>query len=141
LVPESPPAGSAAVRKVMQGNRSEGTRPEVAVGSALHRRGLRYRKHVRPDPATNCKADFVFRPARVAVFVDGCFWHGCPEHGRVPADPTGYWAVKLCRNVERDRRNDLALEKAGWWVLRCWEHDHPEVVAAAVEALVRARTG
>lgn len=139
LVPESPPASSAAVRKVMQGNRSEGTRPEAAVGSAMHQRGLRYRKHVRPDPALRCKADFVFRPARVAVFVDGCFWHGCPEHGRTPNDPSGYWAAKLRRNVERDRRNDAALAVADWKVLRFWEHDDPEAVAAAVERLVRSR--
>jgi DNA mismatch endonuclease, patch repair protein len=137
LVPESPPASSAAVRKVMQGNRSEGTGPEAAVGSAVHRRGLRYRKHLRPDPALRCKADFVFRSARVAVFVDGCFWHGCPQHGRIPKDPSGYWGVKLRRNAERDRRNDAALAAAGWTVLRFWEHDDPERVAAAVEALVR----
>jgi DNA mismatch endonuclease (patch repair protein) len=136
LVPESPPASSAAVRKVMQANQS-GTKPEIAVGSALHRRGLRYRKHVKPEPSLRCVADFVFRKARVAVFVDGCFWHGCPEHGRIPKDPTGYWGVKLRRNSERDRRNDEELAKQGWTVLRFWEHEEPERVAAVVEARVR----
>jgi DNA mismatch endonuclease (patch repair protein) len=139
LVPESPPASTPSVRKVMQGNRSEGTRPEAAAGSALHRRGLRYRKHVKPEPSIRCKADFVFRRARVAVFVDGCFWHGCPEHGRVPKDPSGYWGAKLRRNTERDRANDKALAAAGWTVLRFWEHEDPDAVADAVEALVRSR--
>lgn len=138
MVPESPPASSAAVRKVMQANQS-GTKPELAVGSALHRRGLRYRKHVRPEPSLRCTADFVFRKARVAVFIDGCFWHGCPQHGRVPKDPTGYWGVKLRRNSERDRRNDEALTERGWAVLRFWEHDDPDAAAATVEACVRAR--
>jgi len=123
----------------MQGNRAEGTKPETAVGSAVHRLGLRYRKHARPLPALKCKADLVFRPARVAVFVDGCFWHGCPEHGRVPGDPTGYWAAKLGRNIERDRANDQILADAGWAVLRFWEHENPEAVALAVEAVVRSR--
>jgi DNA mismatch endonuclease (patch repair protein) len=127
------------VRKAMQGNRAEGTRPEAAVASAIHRRGLRYRKHVRPEASLRCTADFVFRKARVAVFVDGCFWHGCPEHGRVPKDEGGYWAAKLGRNAERDRRNDEILGEAGWAVLRFWEHEDPEAVAAAVERVVRER--
>jgi DNA mismatch endonuclease (patch repair protein) len=141
LVPVSPAAGSEAVRKVMQGNQSSGTKPEIAVGSAMHGRGLRYRKHVNPDPSLRCKADFVFRKARVAVFVDGCFWHCCPDHGRVPQDPTGYWAAKLKRNFDRDRRNDKALAELGWIVLRFWEHDEPEMVAEEVEARVRRGRG
>jgi DNA mismatch endonuclease, patch repair protein len=123
----------------MQGNRSSGTKPEAAVGSALHRRGLRYRKHASPEPSLRCKADFVFRKARVAVFIDGCFWHGCPEHGRVPKDPTGYWGVKLRRNFERDRRNDETLASLGWTVLRFWEHEDPERVADTVEDQVGRR--
>ena len=139
IVPASPPASSAAVRKVMQGNRSEGTRPELAVRSAVHRRGLRYRLHTRPLGSLRCKADLVFTAARVAVFIDGCFWHGCPEHGRVPSDPSGYWAAKLARNTERDRFNDEALSQAGWRALRFWEHEDPEAVALEVERVVRAR--
>jgi DNA mismatch endonuclease (patch repair protein) len=123
----------------MQGNRSEGTAPELALGSALHRLGLRYRKHVKPEPSLRCKADFVFRPARVALFLDGCFWHCCPEHGSSPKDPTGYWATKLKRNVERDRANDEALRGAGWEVLRFWEHEDPAAVAPLVAERVRAR--
>lgn len=120
----------------MQGNQS-GTKIELAVGSAMHRRGLRYRKHVKPEPSLRCTADFVFRGVRVAVFVDGCFWHGCADHGRVPNDPTGYWAIKLQRNVDRDRRNDEALAGMGWTVLRFWEHEDPGAIATAVEAVVK----
>jgi DNA mismatch endonuclease, patch repair protein len=122
----------------MQGNQSSGTKPEIAVASAIHRRGLRYRKHVKPEPSLRCKADFVFSRARVAVFVDGCFWHGCPRHGKTPRDPTGYWAAKLKRNFERDRRNDEALSALGWTVLRFWEHEEPEGVADTIEAKVRS---
>jgi DNA mismatch endonuclease, patch repair protein len=120
----------------MQGNQS-GTRIEAEVGSAMHRRGLRYRKHIRPEPSLRCVADFVFRPTKVVVFVDGCFWHGCAEHGRIPKDPTGYWAKKLGRNEERDRRNNTVLAEAGWTVLRFWEHESPDEIAKVVEAAVR----
>lgn len=140
-VPPSPPASSVAVRRVMQGNQSEGTKPELAVRSAVHRRGLRYRLHMRPLESLRCKADMVFRPARVAVFIDGCFWHGCPDHGRVPTDTTGYWAAKLNRNIQRDRRNDRILAQAGWRVLRFWEHEDVEAIAIEVERVVKARLG
>lgn len=121
----------------MQGNRSENTKPELKVRSAVHRRGLRYRLHERPLTSLRCKADLVFRVARVAVFIDGCFWHGCPDHGRVPLDANGYWAAKLRRNAERDRRNDEALKNAGWTVLRFWEHQDPESIATEVERAVK----
>lgn len=107
----------------------------------MHRRGLRYRKNVRPEPTFRCVADFVFRKQRVAVFVDGCFWHGCAEHGRIPKDPTGYWAEKLGRNRERDDRNNEALGGMGWIVLRFWEHESADAIAAAVEASVRFPAG
>lgn len=136
LVPPSPPASSPAVRKVMQANQP-GTRIESEVGSAMHRLGLRYRRNVRPESSLRCAADFVFRRKRVAVFIDGCFWHGCPQHGRIPTDPTGYWAKKLGRNQERDLRNNGILSEMGWTVLRFWEHESPEKIAAAVDILVR----
>src|SRR5436190_156498 len=84
-VPAAPPPSSSAIRTVMQGNRGVDTRPEVALRSALHRRGLRFRKGMRP-PGTEvrCRPDVIFPPARIAVFVDGCFWHRCPEHGTRP---------------------------------------------------------
>lgn len=95
---------------------------------------------MHPEPSLRCKADLVFRQARVLVFVDGCFWHGCPKHGRVPKDPTGYWGAKLSRNIERDRANNAALTALGWTVLRFWEHENPEDVAEAVEAEVYSRS-
>jgi DNA mismatch endonuclease, patch repair protein len=84
-------------------------------------------------------ADLVFGPARVAVFIDGCFWHGCPDHHRQPTAHGGYWAQKVRTNRERDRRADAALAEAGWLALRFWEHEDPDTVAAAVAEQVRAR--
>ena len=102
----------------MQGNKSAGTRPETAIRSAVHRLGRRFRKHVRPAPEIPCRADLVFPTERVVVFVDGCYWHRCPEHGTSPRTNSDYWSAKLDRNVARDRRNDAALAAAGWAVVR-----------------------
>ncbi len=121
----------------MQANRSVDTRPELALRSALHRRGLRFRKHVSPVPGLRCKADIVFPAARIAVFVDGCFWHGCELHGAIPRANAAYWRQKLGANVERDRRNDRALGEAGWNVIRVWEHEDVAEAAQRVEARVR----
>ena len=112
--PEYPHPTSEAARRVMLGNRSQDTSPEVLLRSALHQRGLRFRKHRRPVPSLRSTADVVFGRARVAVFVDGCFWHRCPRHGRYPVGNAQYWRKKLDRNVVRDRANDAALRAAGW---------------------------
>lgn len=138
-LPDPPPASSPAVRAVMQGNCAQDTRPEQEVRSALHHLGLRFRKHAQPLKGLRCQADAIFRCEKIAVFVDGCFWHGCPEHGRVPSDRNGYWAAKLGRNMERDQRNNLALASAGWLVLRFWEHSDPAQVALEVQAAVSHR--
>lgn len=138
-LPEPPPASSPAVRAVMQGNRAQDTRPELAVRSSLHRLGLRFHKHAQPLKGLRCKADVVFPREKVAVFVDGCFWHGCSEHGRVPSDRNGYWAAKLGRNMERDQRNNKALAAAGWLALRYWEHEDPGRVSLDVQAAVLRR--
>lgn len=135
-VPTPPAASSPQVRAVMQGNRGLDTRPEVALRSALHRRGLRFFKARRPAPEVGCRADVIFPAARVAVFVDGCFWHRCPEHGVSPTSNTTYWRAKLDRNVARDRKNDAALAAAGWRVVRIWEHEDPDAAAAAIAHLV-----
>jgi DNA mismatch endonuclease (patch repair protein) len=132
-------ASSAAVRKVMQGNRSRDTIPELAVRSAVHRLGLRYRVSARPLPHLRRTADLVFRPARVAVFVDGCYWHACPDHHHMPAVNVDYWTGKVARNVARDRDTDEQLLAAGWQVLRFWEHEDPLHCAATVADAVRAR--
>ncbi len=119
-----PFASSEAVRQRMSVQRREGTAPEVALRRALHSLGLRYRLHKAPLPGLRRKADIVFGPARVAVFVDGCFWHGCPDHGRRRHDVNGwYWPDKIARNRRRDQDTDLALASAGWAVVRVWEHD------------------
>jgi DNA mismatch endonuclease, patch repair protein len=123
----------------MRGNQKFDTRPETAVRSVLHRRGLRFRKHVRPITGLNCSADVVFRREQVVVFVDGCYWHGCPEHGNTPKTNATYWKAKIARNVERDRRNDLALRSATWLVIRIWEHEDVDAAAARIESAVKSR--
>jgi DNA mismatch endonuclease (patch repair protein) len=139
-VPKAPDASSRAVRAVMKGNRKRDTRPELAIRSELHRRGFRYRVDARPVPTLRCKADIVFRPKKVAVFVDGCFWHGCPDHGTKPKTNADYWHAKIGRNVERDRLNGLRLRDAGWTVIRVWEHDSPTEAAAAIVRVLSGAT-
>lgn len=123
----------------MQGNRSADTTPERKLRSALHAAGFRYRKNTRPVRSLRCSADIVFPRWRVAVFVDGCYWHGCPDHGTSPRTNAAYWSEKIARNVARDRRNNEALEAAGWTVIRVWEHEAPEQAASRVAAILRAR--
>ncbi|MFI6502415.1 very short patch repair endonuclease [Nonomuraea typhae] len=120
----------------MRANRRSNTKPEVALRSALHRMGIRYRKDFRLDIGeVKVRPDIVFTAKRIAVFVDGCFWHVCPEHGRQPTTNEWYWTPKLRRNMERDQRVNSALEAAGWQVIRLWEH---EELATAVAAVVEA---
>jgi DNA mismatch endonuclease (patch repair protein) len=115
---------TAAVTAVMKGNRRADTRPEVALRSDLHRRGLRFRKDVALRPAERLRrVDIVFPSVKLAVFVDGCFWHGCPEHGNRPKANTDYWTPKLSRNVARDAEINRELTSAGWSVIRVWEHE------------------
>ncbi len=116
-------ASSPTVRRSMQSNRPRNTKPEVALRSALHRDGMRFYKHRRPVAGLRCEADIVFPRARVAVFVDGCFWHGCPDHGTSPKTNATWWASKLDANRQRDLENDHALTSAGWTVIRVWEHE------------------
>ena len=111
------------MRRSMQSNRPRDTAPEVALRSALHRAGLRFFKHRRPVAGLRCEADIVFPGRRVAVFVDGCFWHGCPEHATFPKTNAEWWARKLDANRRRDLANENALTAAGWTVVRIWEHE------------------
>lgn len=127
-------------RRNMQANRSSDTGPELALRSRLHARGLRYRVNNRPLPRVRYTADVVFSRARVAVFVDGCYWHMCPEHYREPSTNPEYWRPKLEGNVARDRKVDALLAAAGWIVIRVWEHEDPDRVANIVETQVRERT-
>lgn len=116
----------------MRGNAAPSTAPEARLRSTLHRAGLRFRKHVRADPSVRCRPDIVFPAERVAVFVDGCFWHGCPKHFRPPATNATYWNAKIARNEARDRRNDAELLSAGWTVIRVWEHEDVQDAAERV---------
>jgi DNA mismatch endonuclease (patch repair protein) len=123
----------------MRANRRVDTTPELALRSELHRLGLRFRKdlplmlekrRVRPDLA--------FTRSKVAVFVDGCFWHRCPDHGQLPRANRNYWEPKLARNVERDQEADAALREAGWTALRFFEHVSAPEAAQAVATCVHA---
>jgi len=127
---------SPSVTAVMKGNRRVDTKPEVALRSHLHSKGLRFRKdHPIDVGRRKVRPDIVFTKKRVAVFVDGCFWHLCPEHGRVPGGKnSAYWETKLRRNSDRDRLDTQRLEDRGWQVVRVWEHEPPE---AAAELVVR----
>ena len=115
------------------------TAPELAIRRELHRRGLRYRVDMRLPQIGRTRPDIVFTRAKVAVFVDGCFWHRCPEHKSFPKTNAEWWRRKLDTNVERDHRTDAALTKAGWIVIRIWEHEEPIKAADRVEAVVRNR--
>jgi DNA mismatch endonuclease (patch repair protein) len=129
-------ASSEAVRASMQGNRSRDTGPEIAVRRLLHASGLRYRVAFRPLPGLRRTADVVFTRARVALFIDGCFWHGCPDHYRQPKSHVEYWSAKIEGNRARDRDTDRRLTEAGWTVIRVWSHEDPAAVAARVQAAV-----
>ena len=135
----TPPASSPAVRDRMSTQATRDTGPEMALRRELHGRGLRYRVNRRPDPTVRCTADIVFSRAKVAVFVDGCFWHRCPEHGTLPKANAQWWVAKLEGNAERDRRTDAELTRRGWLVLRFWEHTPTETAADEVESALSRR--
>jgi DNA mismatch endonuclease (patch repair protein) len=123
----------------MQATPQRDTPPEVALRSALHRLGLRFRLHRKIEGVLRVRPDIVFVSARVAVFVDGCFWHGCPEHGTVPKTNREWWTAKLQANMERDERHTAALQDAGWNVVRVWEHEDPVAAAQRVIKVVKWR--
>jgi DNA mismatch endonuclease, patch repair protein len=124
----------------MRGNTKTGNRPEARLRSELHRRGLRFRKNapIRGD-GWAVRPDVVFPRLKVAVFLDGCFWHACPDHGTTPRVNRSYWLPKLERNVTRDRLNDRLLGEAQWQVLRIWEHVETVEAANEIEAAVTSR--
>jgi DNA mismatch endonuclease (patch repair protein) len=134
-----PAASSDAVRRRMQQQKRRDTKPEMALRKALHAAGLRYRVEQPVIPGLRRRADVMFRTAKVAVFVDGCFWHSCPEHGTAPTANRHWWREKLDRNQERDRDTDRLLLEAGWLPVRVWEHEDMATAALRVEAVVRER--
>lgn len=115
------------------------TAAELAIRRILFARGLRYRKDHKPVPALRTKADLAFLGPRVAVYINGCFWHGCPKHATWPKNNQAFWRHKIEANMARDRRIDTTLEEAGWVVIRVWEHEPPATAANRIEQIVRGR--
>lgn len=140
-VADYPYPSSEGRSRNMAANRRTDTKPELALRRALHSRGYRYRKDYRLDLADGrrVRPDIVFTAKKVAVFVDGCFWHACPEHGSKPRNNEWYWSPKLLRNVERDQMNNAALTLAGWTVIRLWEHVPLEDAVTTVMTAVGVR--
>lgn len=134
-------ASSPAVRNVMRGNRGRDTKPELALRSAVHALGMRYRVGLRPVPQIRRTADIVFTKAKVAVFLDGCFWHGCPEHHRPAQKHPDFWITKIEGNKTRDADTDSRLREAGWHVIRIWEHEDPIAAARVIKNAVGGRHG
>ncbi|QLY31233.1 very short patch repair endonuclease [Nocardia huaxiensis] len=129
------PSTDAATSARMARQRRVGTKPEIALRSELHRRGARFFVDRAPLAGLRRRADIVFPRKKVAVYVDGCFWHSCPEHATHPKNNAEWWAAKLAGNVARDRDTDARLVAAGWTVVRVWEHEKAE---AAAETVLRA---
>lgn len=127
-------ASSPATRASMLGNRRRDTAPELRLRSELHRRGLRFRVDYPPFASRRRRADIVFTRVRLAVFVHGCFWHGCDTHCRMPRTNSDYWSAKIAGNAARDADTVEALLNAGWGVEIVWEHEEPTHAADRVEA-------
>lgn len=134
-----PEASSDAVRRRMQRTLRRDTPCELALRSALHLSGLRFSVDRPPLDNMRRRADILFRGARLAVFVDGCFWHGCPEHGTWPKTNAAWWRRKIESNGRRDRDTDRELAANGWIVVRVWAHEAPLLAARRIAAIVRRR--
>ena len=125
----------------MRSNGRRDTAPELAVRRILHARGLRYRVDHRVVPESRTRADIAFTRQHIAVFIDGCFWHSCPDHLHLPKANADYWVAKLARNVERDAEVTVLLRSLGWTVLRFWEHVPAEDAATEIIAAVELHRG
>jgi DNA mismatch endonuclease, patch repair protein len=121
-----------------QGRRD--TKPELAIRRRLHALGYRFRVDYKPAPDLRCRGDIVFTRKKLVVFVDGCFWHGCPIHATAPKNNAEWWREKLDANIARDRRTDSALEERGWRVLRLWEHESTDDAVVRIEGALNAST-
>jgi DNA mismatch endonuclease (patch repair protein) len=123
----------------MRANRGRDTAPELLLRSALHARGLRFRKDFPVRlPTVRARPDIAFPGVKLAVFVDGCFWHGCPQHGEIPVGNRDFWEAKISANKERDGRQTEALHSAGWTVIRVWEHEPVPPAVRNIESVVRS---
>lgn len=129
---ERPPPANAGVSARMRRQRTSDTQVELAVRKALFSSGVRYRKHYPVPGRPRRSIDIAFPGKRIAVFVDGCFWHGCALHKTIPRSNDGWWAAKLEQNKQRDAETTDLLTEQGWRVLRFWEHDPVEEVVRAV---------
>lgn len=136
VCPEPP---SQAVRNHMVAQRRKDTAPEVALRRVLFADGFRYRVNYKVPGSPRRTIDIAFPGRRVAVFIDGCFWHGCPEHSVAPKHNAAWWAKKLAANHDRDLNTTALLERQGWVVLRFWEHEELLVEATTVESVVTGR--
>ncbi len=125
----------------MVANRRRDTAPEMAIRRLVHAAGLRYRVDAKPLPSLNRRADLVFSRVKVAVFIDGCYWHGCPEHGTVARTNAEYWNEKIGGNCKRDADTDQRLSEAGWVPVRVWEHEDPAHAAGRIVLTVREARG
>lgn len=134
----SPP--DETTRRRMKRTRRADTKAEVAIRRLLFARGLRYRKDYKPAVGLRTRADMAFIGPRVLVYVNGCFWHGCPEHATWPKKNAAFWREKIHANMARDARIDAELASRGWTVMRVWEHERPEEAADRIEARVRERS-
>jgi len=139
-VRNAPEPSSDSVSKRMKNTPTRDTPAELAVRKILHSRGLRYRVDYRPLPALNRRADLVFPRQKVAVFIDGCFWHGCPEHGTGSKSNSDYWDEKIKGNRVRDLDTNMHLEEQGWRVIRVWEHESATAAADLIAEAVRGRS-
>lgn len=132
-------AAPGAASERMSRQRVRDTVPELALRSVLHRRGLRFYVHRQPVPGLRREADIVFPTQRVAIFVDGCFWHGCPVHGTEPKRNEAFWRDKILGNQARDIETDAQLRNQGWISIRVWEHEDPVHAAERIHAAVTER--
>ena len=138
-VPAHPGSTGEAVSRRMSTLRRKDNEAELAVRRLLHAAGYRYRVHYPVPGLPRRTIDIAFTRAKVAVFIDGCFWHGCPEHGSQPRSNAEWWATKLAANAARDAETSAALEHSGWLVVRAWEHAKPTEVLDAVARALRSR--
>src|SRR5689334_12567225 len=139
--PKLPIPSSVSVSGRMSRQRRRDTQPEVAIRKLLHAMGLRYRVTVPIPGMPRRTMDIAFTRAHVAVFVDGCFWHVCPEHATSPASNPDWWTRKLTTNQSRDRATNEHLAALGWQVMRIWEHENPVEAAGRIAAVVRSEKG
>lgn len=134
-----PPPSSDAARNRMRAVRHQGTKAELALREALASLGLHFKVNQRPLPTLRREADILFPEEKVAVFVDGCFWHGCPIHGTQAKANADFWRKKIERNQERDAETNVLLSREGWLVIRVWEHVDPRVAAKQIFSILHKR--